>query len=87
MNIMLGNLSREDIEKRCGVTFSEEVQKFLDETREQKAEVKDDNKWHCFDMPFTIVCGNKEFANKVLEMLSPYGKDMECPLGIGWNKE
>ena len=41
--------------------------------------------WHCFDMPFTIVCGSKEFATKIFEKLSPYGKDMKCQMGIVWN--
>ena len=85
MSVMLGNLSVAEIEKRCGVEFSQEVRDKLNATHQDSASNIESGKWHCFDVPFTIVCGGKEFATEVYKLLQPYGKDMICSIGIGWN--
>ena len=72
MGIMLGNLSVEDIEYRLSITLSDEDRKQLNDSRQQKAEKIEQGKWHCFDLPFMIVCGDKETAVKFNKLFSAY---------------
>jgi len=84
MNIYLGNLSVEQIEQRLGIELTENNRKELRSSRQEKASGIESNKWHCFDIPFTIVCGGKHFAEKLTKMLTPYADKMNCPIEIGW---
>ena len=70
--IMLGNLSLKQIEERTGISISSEDMKILGEMRQDRAENIAFGKWHCFDLPFMIVCGDKPTAVKVVEILSAY---------------
>lgn len=70
--IMLGNLSLKQIEERTGISISSEDKKILGEMRQDRAENIAFGKWHCFDLPFMIVCGDKPTAVKVAEILSAY---------------
>ena len=65
MNIMLGNLTVSEIEKRLGIEFPEEIREFMKQTRQLSASNIAKGKWHCFDMPFNLVCGDKETATKI----------------------
>lgn len=65
MNIMLGNLSVEQIEKRLGVEFPEEIRSFMKETHQSNASNVQVGKWHCFDIPFNLVSGDLETATKI----------------------
>lgn len=65
--MMLGNLSVEQIEKRTGVDFPEEIRVFLKENHQSEAANVKKGKWHCFDIPFTMVCGDIETATKIYE--------------------
>lgn len=65
MNIMLGDLSVSQIEKRIGVDFPEEIRKFMKESHQPSASDVQKGKWHCFDIPFNIVCGDVETATKI----------------------
>lgn len=65
--MMLGNLSVEQIEKRTGVDFPEEIRVFLKENHQSEAANVKKGKWHCFDIPFTMVCGDLETATKIYE--------------------
>ena len=85
MGIMLGNLSVPQLEKRLGIKLTDEEREFLENTRQQKAEDIEKNKWHCFDIPFTIVCGSEKFAQKLVEILTPYSDKMAEPLRIAYN--
>ncbi len=84
MNILLGNLTIKDIENRLDVTFPEELITLLNDTRQVSADTSllKDNEWHCFDIPFTIVCGSREFAMKIYGFLSPLAESMKEPLQI-----
>ena len=72
MGIMLGNLSVDEIENRLDIKLTNEDKTTLLESRQLKAEDIADGKWHCFDIPFMIVCGNKAFAEKLNKMFSQY---------------
>jgi len=71
MSVMLGNLSVEQIEKRLGIEFPEDIKNFMKGTQQANAKNIAKGKWHCFDMPFNIVCGDMETATKIYEGLKP----------------
>lgn len=72
MSIMLGNLTLKQIEERTGIIVSDEDREELNDMRQEKAEDIVSGKWHCFDLPFMIVCGDKPTAEKVVKILSAY---------------
>ncbi len=82
MAIMLGNFSVTDMENRLGIKLPEEKVKELNEMRYENASNIPADKWHCFDIPFTIVCGSMETAIKVRDILKPYSSSMKCALQI-----
>ena len=65
MNIMLGNLSVSQIEERLGIEFPEDIRDFMKKSHQSKAENIGKGKWHCFHIPFTILCGDIETATKI----------------------
>ena len=69
--MMLGNLTVSQIEKRLGIDFPEDVRKFMLETHQPNATNIAKGKWHCFDIPFKLVCGDIETATKIFEGLKP----------------
>lgn len=89
MGIYLGNLSVEQIEKRTGITLSDEHRDYMKAHRQEAVNNTPiaDGAWHCFDIPFRIVTGNKETAEHYRDMLSTYDWS-ECkePLQIGWER-
>lgn len=76
MSIMLGNLSVKQIEERLGIEFPEETREFMRENHEPNASNIPKGKWHCFDIPFTIVCGDMKTAEKIY--YSVKDKSDEC---------
>lgn len=87
MNIMLGNLSLKQIEERTGISVSADDRAVLSGMRQEKAENITSGKWHCFDLPFMIVCGDKPTAEKVRDILQRYdwSKAKEA-LQISWER-
>lgn len=87
MGIMLGNLTPSQIEERTGISISAEDKAELSGMRQEKAENIAPGKWHCFDLPFMVVCGDKPTAEKVVKILSTYdwSKAKEA-LRISWEK-
>lgn len=87
MGIMLGNLSLQQIEDRTGIELSEKDRAKLSEMRQEKAENIASGKWHCFDLPFMIVCGDKPTAEEIVKVLSVYDwtKARES-LQISWER-
>lgn len=73
MSIMLGNQSVDQIEKRMGVIFPKEIRCELLESRQHEADTNKlkPNQWHCFDIPFTMVCGSMELAQKIFDNMKP----------------
>ena len=82
MVIMFGNFSVADMEERLGIKLPEEKAKELNAMRYENANNIPADKWHCFDIPFTIVCGSMETAIKVRDILEPYSSSMKCALQI-----
>lgn len=82
--MMLGNLSVEQIEREYQVQFSEEDKVWLKEHRQEPVNSvplgKD--KWHCFDIPRTIMTGSAEFATELFSRLKGY--DFKGQINIGW---
>ena len=76
MNIYLGNLSIEEIESRAGVSFPEELKKYMDTRRQESASNIKNGKWHCFDIPFNLVCGDMETATKIFNSVKD--RSNEC---------
>ena len=87
MGIMLGNLTVRQIEDRTGIKFSDKDVAELNEMRQEKAENIESGKWHCFDLPFMIVCGDKPTAEKILNMLNVYDwSQAKQALSISWER-
>ena len=87
MGIMLGNLTVRQIEDRTGIKFSDKDVAELNEMRQEKAENIESGKWHCFDLPFMIVCGDKPTAEKVFKILSQYDwSKAKQALQISWER-
>ena len=84
MSIYLGNLSVKQIEERLSIYLSSEERKILIDSREQKAEHIPEGKWHCFDIPFIILCGSMDTAKKIRDILAPYSDKMACKIEIRW---
>lgn len=82
MGIMLGNLTLEQIQRRCGLEFPDNVKEYLEKTWQHKADVGDGKEeWHGFDIPFCIYCGNIEMATFLFQELSKldWSKARETP--------
>ena len=85
--ILLGNLSVEDIEKRAGVKFSDELVEYMTPRRQQNADNVKEGFWHCFDLPFNLVCGDIETATEIHNHLKSFSEDFKEPLQISINKK
>lgn len=83
MNIMLGNLTVEGMERRMGISFPEELREFMIDTHQNRADVIEPGRWHCFDLPFFLVCGDMDTAVKIHELLKPLASDISESLQIG----
>ena len=87
MMIMLGNLTLKQIEERTGISVSDEDRAELNGMRQEKAEKIAPGKWHCFDLPFMLVCGDKPTAEKVVKILSAYDwSKAKQALQISWER-
>ena len=82
MNFMLGNLTVEEIEARAGVAFNDELKTLLSKTHQAKASNIAEGKWHCFDIPFTLVCGNMSLAQKIYDHLKAETSNFKEPMSI-----
>lgn len=82
MPILLGDLRVKDIEARLGIDLTESERDFLEKAYQPAAENVAEGKWHCFDIPFAMVCGDFDFAHEVYVLLKPYGKQMKRQLQI-----
>ena len=87
MNIRLGNLSATDMEKRLGIEFPEDIKEFMNQTQQQKAADVQVGKWHCFDMPFELVCGDMETATKIFNSVKDKSDQCKEPLRRSINQK
>lgn len=86
MNIMLGNLSPEQIERRLKIELSDVHRQELKDAWQQKAEDIADDKWHCFDIPFMMVCGNKSTAERFRDLFLTYDLSKGEMFQISWKR-
>lgn len=86
MAIMLGNLSLDEIQKRADVKFPEELIDFMKTRQQSEANNIKPGHWHCFDAPFTLVCGDRETANFIVKHLKPIGEYFKAALQISISK-
>ncbi len=82
MSFLLGNLSVKDMERRLGVSFPPSLTKFLEENHQPAANAVAAGKWHCYDAPFVLVCGDEDTAVKINGQLSPLAKRFAAKLTI-----
>lgn len=82
MNIMLGNMTIEEMEKRSGVIFPDELKEYMLPRHQAKADNVQSGKWHCFDIPFTLVVGDMETATHIYGYLKDMSHQFETPLQI-----
>ena len=83
MNIYLGNLTTKQIEERLEITLTDDERKELEECRENTCDkVAGNDVWHCYDLPFEMVCGSPKVADKVYKILSPYSDKMRGQLRV-----
>ena len=69
--IMLGNLTTDEMQRRLGVELPPELIAFMAGRHQSEAQNIKPGKWHCFDIPFTLVCGDMETAKEIFKHLSP----------------
>lgn len=84
--MMLGNLSLEQIEARLHIVLTEKDKKELTDTWQQKAEHIRDGMWHCFDLPFIMVCGDIRTAEKMKNLFTSYDLSNAERFGISWER-
>lgn len=82
MAIYLGNLGVKEIQDRTGVEFPIDLVKFMSETKQESASDIRAGKWHCFDIPFVLVCGDMDTAKEIYRHLSPFSDKFSEPLQI-----
>lgn len=83
---MLGNQTPEQIEARLNITLSDEHKNELKESWQQKAEDIENGKWHCFDIPFMLVCGDMETAKKWRDVFMSYDLSKAELFQISWQR-
>lgn len=86
MGIMLGNLSPEQIERRLKIKLTDAHKQELMDAWQQKAEDIADDKWHCFDIPFMLVCGNKATAERFRDLFMTYDLSKAELFQISWTR-
>jgi hypothetical protein len=85
---MLGNLTVEEMERRLGITLSDEHRRrFLDSRQEQVNDTPlAPGCWHCFDIPFMLVCDVKETAMYFHDIIRQYTIASGVTFQIAWER-
>lgn len=82
MSILLGNLNIDEIEKRSGVKFPKELVDYMEPRKQDNASNVKPGKWHCFDIPFNLVCGDMDTAKEIYNHLAPLAGDFKEKMQI-----
>lgn len=85
---MLGNLTVEQMERRLGVTLSEEHRQIFKASRQEKVNDTplESGCWHCFDIPFMMMCDAKDTAVKFRDIIQQYHIREGVTFQIGWER-
>lgn len=86
MIIMLGNQTIDQIENRLHIKLSDDHKKELQNTWQQKAEYIASGKWHCFDIPFLMMCGDFETASHFRDIFFQYDLSNAERFQISWER-
>lgn len=78
--MMLGNLTIEQIEKRTGIDFPAEIREFMASSHQPRAQGVKGGQWHCFDIPFNLLCGDIETAQKIYDSIKNKASECKEPL-------
>lgn len=72
--IYLGDIYPREFPKYFGFTLSDKHLKFFNDTHQKCADTDKlkPREWHLFDIPKTMFCGSKEFADEIIAILSQY---------------
>lgn len=79
--IYLGNLDLGTIEQRLGIRISLADKQVLEAMHIQSSTVESGT-WHCFDIPFVVVCGDYKTASRIYEILNKYDITGDASLSI-----
>ena len=82
MRIFLGNLSIEEMESRVGVKFPKGLVEYMSSRKQNNASNVKPGKWHCFDIPFILICGDRKTADEIYKYLEPLSEDFQERLQI-----
>lgn len=83
MNIYLGNLSIEQIEREYSVAFTDEDKQWLQEHHQDEASNIQSDKWHFFDIPRVMMTGSHECAKEIDDRFEKYSFEGQFWIGIG----
>ena len=82
MNIYLGNLSIEQIEREYSVVFAEEDKQGLQEHHQDEASNIQSDKWHFFDIPRVMMTGSHECAKEIYDRFEKYSFEGQFWIGV-----
>lgn len=72
VRVMFGNVGVDELLTRLNIELGHEETESLESMWTKNANDIPKGKWHCFSKPFQLVCGDKETASKVLNIISPH---------------
>ena len=72
MNIYMGNFTTAQMASEMGIELSAEDAKTLDAMRQDDAQNIKPGRYHCFDAPRMLVCGDLATCYKVHDILAKY---------------
>ena len=78
--MMLGNLSVKQIEQRLGIEFPDDIRELMRQTHQANATNIEKGKWHCFDIPFNLVCGDMQIATKIFDSVKDRSDECKTQL-------
>jgi len=87
MDIYLGNLSIVEIETRSGISFPDELKDYMKPRKQENASNIKQGKWHCFDIPFVLMCGDMDTATEIYSHLKAFSSDFKEPLQIYYSRQ
>lgn len=82
MPFLLGNLTIDEMQSRSGVQFPPELIEYMQSRHQPEADNIKPGKWHCFDIPFTLVCGDIDTAQHIYGYLKPLSASFKQKMGI-----
>ena len=82
MGFLLGNLNIQEMENRMGIKFPKKLVDFMESRRQQRAFNIAPGKWHCFDAPFNLVCGDIDTALEIYLHLRPMAHKLKQQIQI-----